>query len=59
MDLVITVNCCKITCLVYPGTIHNIFYTNLFETVFLHPFVDGPLEVVLANGEKVETNQIS
>ena len=58
MDLVFTVNCCETTCLVNTGTTHNFICINLLETASIRPSEDEPLEVVLANGEKVETNQI-
>ena len=58
IDLVVTVNGCKTSCLVDSGAIYNFIYTNLLETASLQSSVDEPLEVVLANGEKVETNQV-
>ena len=58
VDLVVTVNSCETTCLVDSGATHNFIYANLLETASLQPSVDEPLEVVLANSEKVETNQV-
>ena len=58
MDLVATVNGCKTTCLVDRGATHNLIYANLLETASLQPTVDEPLEVVLPNSDKVETNQL-
>ena len=58
MDLVLTVNDCEATFLVDSGTNHNFICTNVPETASLQPSVDEPLEVVLATGEKVETNQV-
>ena len=57
-DLVVTVNSCETTCLIDSGATHNFICTNLFKTASLWPFVDEPLEVVLANGKKVETSQV-
>ena len=58
MDLVVTINGCGTICLVDSGTTHNFICANIFETASLKPSVDKPLEVVLANGIKVETNQV-
>ena len=58
MDLVVTANGYEITCLVDSGTTHYFICANLLETASLQPSLDEPLEVVLANREKVETNQV-
>ena len=58
MDLVVTVNGCKTTCLVDSSTAYNFICANLLKTASLWPLVDEPLEVVLANRKKVETNQV-
>ena len=54
----VTVNCCETTCLVDSSTTHNFICTSLLGTVFLQLYVDKPLEVILANSKKVETNQV-
>ena len=58
MDLVVTINGCETTCLVDSIATYSFFCTNLLEIDSLWPSVDEPLEVVLANGKKVETNQV-
>ena len=58
MGLLVTVNGRETTCLVDSGTKHNFIYTNLLESASLRLSVNEPLEAVLANGEKVETNQV-
>ena len=58
MDLVVTVNGCETTCLVDSGATHNFICTNLLYTASLWASIDEPLEVVLANGKEVETNQV-
>ena len=57
MNLVVTVNGYATTCLVDNGTTHNFLCANLLKTDSLKPSVDELLEVVLANGKKVATNQ--
>ena len=58
IDLVVAVNGCQTICLVGVGTTHNFICANLLENASLQTSVDEPLEVVLANGEKIETNQV-
>ena len=58
MDLVVIVNGCETTCLVDSGATYNCIYANLSKTASLRLSVDEPLEVVLANGKKVKTNQV-
>ena len=58
IDLVVTFNGCETTCLVDSSATHNFVCANLLEITSLQPSVDDPLEVVLANSEKVETNQV-
>ena len=58
MGLVVTVNGFKTICLVDSGATYNFIYANLLETASLQPSVYEPLQVVLANSEKVETNQL-
>ena len=58
MDLVVTVNSCETICLVDSNTTHNFICATLLETASLQESIDEPLEVVLVNGKKVETNQV-
>ena len=58
MDLGITVNSYETTCLLDISATHNFICAYLLDTASLWPSVDEPLEVVLANGENVETNQV-
>ena len=58
MDLVVAYNGCETTFLVDSGATHNFICANLLEAASLQPSVDEPLEVVLANGKKVKTNQV-
>ena len=57
VDFVVTINSFETTYLENSGATHNFTCTNLLKTASLWPSVDVPLEVVLANGKKVETNQ--
>ena len=58
MYLVVTINGYKTTCLLDSGATHSFVYTNLLKTAFLWSYVDEPLEVVLANSEKVKSSQV-
>ena len=58
MDLGITVNSYETACLIDSSATHDFIYAYLLDTASLWPSVDKPLEVVLANGKKVETNQV-